>query len=274
MTGTQRTAPAERFQVSTEAAEVYEARFVPAIFAEWAPLLLDVADVRPGQAVLDVACGTGIVARTAADRLGGNGLVAGLDLNEAMLAVARRVRPDLQWRQGDVAAMPFADSEFDAVLCQMALMFFPDRAAALREMARVARPGGVVAVCVPAALPDQPAYAPFVDMVVAHAGDDARPLLGTYWSCGDLDALRATLTDAGLTVVGTRTHLGTAAFDSPEALATTEIEGSPLAGRIAPQVYDRIRADAREVLRPFTARDGTVAAPLRGHLVAGRTPRT
>ncbi|MGY1690967.1 class I SAM-dependent methyltransferase [Geodermatophilus sp. SYSU D01105] len=266
------TPPAETFQVSADAAELYEARFVPAIFAEWAPLLLDIADVRPGQAVLDAACGTGIVARTAADRLAGNGRVVGLDLNEAMLTVARRVRPDLEWRQGDVAALPFPDAEFDAVLCSMALMFFPDRDASLREMVRVTRPGGVVALCVPAALPDQPAYGPFVDMVVAHAGDAARSLLGTYWSCGDLDRLRATLTDAGLQVVATRTHVGTAAFASAEALAVTEVEGSPLAQRITPEVYDRIRAGAREVLGPFTSPDGTVAAPLAGHLVAGRTP--
>jgi SAM-dependent methyltransferase len=267
-------AATETFQISAEAAELYEARFVPAIFGQWAPLLVDVAGVRPGQDVLDAACGTGIVARTVADRLGGTGRVAGVDLNEAMLAVARRVRPELEWRQGDVAGLPFPDHSFDAVLCQMALMFFPDRAAALREMARVARPGGVVALCVPAALADQPAYGPFVEMAVEHAGPEAAALLGAYWTCGDLDQLRATLTSAGLTVSATRTHLGTAAFDSADALTTTEVEGSPLAQRITPEVYERIRTGAREVLAPFTAPDGVLAAPFRGHLVAARTPAT
>ncbi|HEX2072320.1 MAG TPA: methyltransferase domain-containing protein, partial [Geodermatophilus sp.] len=163
----------ERFQIPLGAAELYEARFVPAIFAEWAPLLATVAGVRPGQAVLDVACGTGIVARTVADRLGGTGRVVGVDLNEAMLTVARRVRPDLDWRPGDAADLPFPDGSFDAVLCQMALMFFPDRTAALREMARVARPGGTVAVVVPASLDAQPAYRPFVEMAARHAGPEA-----------------------------------------------------------------------------------------------------
>jgi ubiquinone/menaquinone biosynthesis C-methylase UbiE len=96
--------------------------------------------------VLDVACGTGVVARTAADRMGGRGRVAGLDRNQGMLAVAGRLRPDLEWHEGDAAELPFADASFDAVLCQSALMFFPDRVAALREMARVAAPGGTVAV--------------------------------------------------------------------------------------------------------------------------------
>ena len=121
----------EDFQVSHEAAEQYEARFVPAIFAEWAPLLADITGVGPGQAVLDVACGTGIVARTVADRVTGSGRVVGVDLNGGMLAVARRVRPDIDWRQADVADLPFPDGSFDVVLCQMALMFFPDRVGAL-----------------------------------------------------------------------------------------------------------------------------------------------
>ena len=274
MTTTQRTArdETERFQVSTEAAETYEARFVPAIFAEWAPLLADLAGVRPGQEVLDVACGTGIVARTVADRLAGDGRVVGVDLNDAMLTVARRVRPDLEWRQGDVAALPFPDRSFDVVLCQMALMFFPDRTAALREMARVTRPGGTVALCVPAALEQQPAYGPFVAMAAEHAGPEARMLLGTYWACGDLDRLSVTAAAAGLEVVHTRTHLGTASFDSAEYLATTEVEGSPLAERITRDVYDRIRAGAREVLAPFTGVGGRIAAPLRGHLLAARAP--
>ena len=262
----------EDFQVSLAAAEQYEARFVPAIFAEWAPLLADLARVTPGQSVLDVACGTGIVARTVADRFAGNGRVVGVDLNAGMLAVARRVRPDIDWRQGDVADLPFADGSFDTVLCQMALMFFPDRDRALREMARVARPGGVVAVAVPAALEDQPAYGPFVDMAARVAGPEAFSLLSTYWACGDRDGLRGALTSAGLEVTDVRTHAGTARFGSPDELAVTEVEGSPLAERLTPEAYAGIRAGARAVLAPFTSPDGRLDAPLHGHLVSARVP--
>ena len=107
-------------------------QFVPTLFAQWAPMVCDAAEITAGQQVLDVACGTGIVARAAADRAG-PGNVIGVDLNDAMLTVARRVRPDITWRQGDASALPFPDGTFDAVVCQMALMFFPDRARALRE---------------------------------------------------------------------------------------------------------------------------------------------
>ncbi len=195
--------------------DLYESAFVPALFAEWAPHLVDMAEAGAGDEVLDVACGTGIVARSAADRVGTTDRVVGLDLNEAMLAVARRLYPDLDWRQGDAGSLPFADRSFDAVTCSFGLMFFPDRAAALREMSRVAAADGTVALVVPASLSDQPAYGPFVETTARNAGPEAVSLLGTYWSCGDLDELRTLLTGAALEVVGTRTHTSTVRFRSP-----------------------------------------------------------
>jgi SAM-dependent methyltransferase len=260
----------EEFQLPLGAAEQYEARFVPAIFAEWARVLTGATAVTAGQSALDVACGTGIVARTVADRLGSSGRVVGVDLNSGMLTVARRVRPDLEWLHADAAGLPFPDGTFDAVLCQMALMFFPDKVAALREMARVARPGGVVALAVPASLGDQPAYGPFVAMATDVAGPQAASLLATYWACGELPALHRLVREAGLEVVDVRTHAGTASFGSADELAVTEVEGSPLAARISEETYATIRSRAREVLAPFTAADGRLAAPLHGHVVVAR----
>jgi ubiquinone/menaquinone biosynthesis C-methylase UbiE len=141
----------ESFQIPIEAAEAYHAAFVPAFFSQWAPVLCGAAGITAGQRVLDVACGTGIVARTAADIVGPPNVV-GVDINDAMLTVARRVQPDIDWRQGDAGAIPLPDEAFDAVLCQMALMFFPRRAVALREMGRVTAAGGTVAVLVPSDL--------------------------------------------------------------------------------------------------------------------------
>jgi ubiquinone/menaquinone biosynthesis C-methylase UbiE len=94
---------------------------------QWAPILCQAAGVAPGQRVLDVACGTGIVTRTAADRVAPGGRAVGVDLNEAMLTVARRVRPDIEFHRTDAARLPFADESFDTVLSQVALMFFPGR---------------------------------------------------------------------------------------------------------------------------------------------------
>src|SRR5262245_26572740 len=119
------------YTLSAEAAETYEHTFVPALFRPWAQRLVAAAELAPGEDLLDVACGTGIVARTAADRLEAAARVTGLDANPAMLAVARRIRPELEWLEGDAGRLPFPDASFDVVASQAGLMFFADRAGAL-----------------------------------------------------------------------------------------------------------------------------------------------
>jgi ubiquinone/menaquinone biosynthesis C-methylase UbiE len=260
----------ETFRLSAAAAELYESQFVPALFAEWAPRLIEVAGAGPGQAVLDVACGTGIVARTVAAAQQGRGRVVGLDLNEAMLGVARRLRPDIEWRQGDAARLPFPDGVFDVALCQMAFMFFPDRLRVLQEMARVVTAGGTVAFSVPSRLAAQPAYAPFVAMAARHAGAEAAGLLSTYFASGDLDELRSLVEAAGLRVTATRTYRGTVRCPSIDAFVATEVESTPLRERISEAVYARIRDEARALLRPFTTAGGAAEIPLEGHVVAAR----
>ena len=260
---------AETFQITPAQAEMYESTFVPAIFAQWAPLLLDAAEVRPAERVLDVACGTGILARTAAERVGPTGSVVGVDLNPAMLAVARRLRPDLHWRQGDAAELPFGESTFDVVLCQSARMFFPDATGALREMARVCRPGGSVGVQVYGSLRDQPAYGPWVALVARLTGPEAVGLLSRYWVHGDLDLLAARFHSTGLAVAEVRTVVGSAHWESIDQMVRIEVEGSPLIERIGETTYGRIRAESREVLGTYQRDDGA-DVPILGHLVVAR----
>ncbi len=260
----------ETFQIPPETAETYEAMFVPAIFAEWAPHVLDAAAVAEGTRLLDVACGTGVVARTGAERVGPGGSVVGVDLNEAMLTVARRVRPDLDWRRGDAGALPVGDGEFDAVTCQMAMMFFPDRRRAFSEMRRTVRPEGRVAVVVPAALDVQPAYRVFVDIAVRHAGPEAASLVGAYWNCGDLAALGETAAAAGLEVIERRTRTGTARFASSDAFVATEVEGSPLIERIDQTEYARIKEDVAVELAHYVTAAGAFEVPLLCHVMAAR----
>jgi SAM-dependent methyltransferase len=260
---------AETFLITPAQADMYESTFVPAIFAQWAPLLLDAADVRPAQRVLDVACGTGILARTAAERVGPTGSVVGIDLNPAMLAVARRLRPDLDWQQGDAAELPFGESTFDVVLCQSALMFFLDATGALREMARVCRPGGSVGVQVYGSLQDQPAYGPWVEMVARLTGPEAVGLLSRYWVHGDLDVLTARFRSAGLAVAEVRTVVGSARWASIDQMVQIEVEGSPLIERISEMMYGRIRSESRDVLGMYQRDDGA-DVPILGHLVVAR----
>jgi SAM-dependent methyltransferase len=243
---------------------------VPALFGEWAPHLVDIAGVAPGHSVLDVACGTGVVARAAIDRIGGDGKVVGLDINEAMLAVARQLGQDIHWQHGDAADLPFTDTSFDVVLCQASLMFFPDRAKALREMARVVTEDGTVAVQVWAALQSQPGYGPFIGVAARHAGPEAIDLLSSYWVLGDLDLVTALFEAAGLEINTIRTRVGTARFDSINELVRTEVESTPLIERISEDVYRSILEDSRAAIESFTSEGGKAEVPIQGHLISAR----
>jgi ubiquinone/menaquinone biosynthesis C-methylase UbiE len=140
----------EHWQLEGSAAELYQRYLVPGITSKWAEDLVHRAQLRSGEEVLDVACGTGVVARLAAKKMG-SGHVTGLDLNAGMLAVARDVSGDgplVNWMEGSALDLPFPSGHFDAVLCQLGLQFFPDQSKALREMRRVVRMSGRVALSV------------------------------------------------------------------------------------------------------------------------------
>ena len=262
----------ETFQITREQAEAYEELFVPALFAQWAPLMIDIARLQEGQRVLDVACGTGVLARAAADRVGRTGSVVGLDLNPAMLEVAAKTRSDIEWRQGDAVNLPFGENEFDAALCQSALFFFADVDAAVTEMARVVRPGGAVAVQTYVSLDDQPGFLELDDVVRRIAGEDALQLLDTYWSQGNLSILCKTLSQSGLDIVETRTTLGTARYGSIENLIEIEVKGTPLADRLNEDQISQILAESTDIFARFLAPAGELQMPIRAHLVMGRKP--
>lgn len=256
----------EQFLISTEQAETYEERFVPALFQQWVEPVLQAAEPGPGDRLLDVACGTGVVARAAAGRVIPDGSVTGLDLNPAMLAVARRVSPQIDWRQGDVAALPFADGGFDVVTCQAAVFFFPDPTAALGEMARVTRTGGRVVVQAFSSLRAQPAYGPWVDMVSRHAGPDATELLGTYWSHGEPEMMRGRCADANLRVAAVHEHIRPAYFPNVETMVLTEVNATPLRDRLDQAELDQILGESHDVLGQFV-RDGRLVIPLAGYVL-------
>jgi SAM-dependent methyltransferase len=192
----------------------------------------------------------------------------GVDLNPAMLEVALAARPDLEWVQGDAEDLPFADAEFDVALCQSALFFFTHPGRAVTEMARVVVPGGVVALQTYAPLAEQPAYGPFVELVARHAGPEARDLLGTYWSQGDVHGLRALTSAAGLSLLESRSSLGAAVFPSAAAVADTEIRATPIAEQITPENYSRIVADTEDLLGGYADESGAVRLPIRATFVA------
>ena len=131
----------EHWQMDASAPELYERYLVPAITSFWANDLLDRVGPTREESVLDIACGTGVVARLAKQR-GHAGRLVGVDLNTAMLTIARQKSAAVEWIEGSALDLPFDSNSFDVVLCQLGLQFFPDRRLALKEMVRVLKPGG------------------------------------------------------------------------------------------------------------------------------------
>jgi ubiquinone/menaquinone biosynthesis C-methylase UbiE len=233
-------------------------------------------DVRAGERVLDVACGTGSVARRAAARVGAAGEVVGLDVNEGMLAVARRagdgVRPAIEWRPGDAAELPFADGSFDVVVCQQALQFFPDPPRALREMRRVLAPGGRAAVSVLRAIRHSPAYAPMADALARHVGAEPGAMMRSIFPAWDLDHVRGLAREAGFADVRVRIEVGSIRYPSPEEFLRQEAACSPLAGalRAMPEeVRDALVRDLEGALDAHRDDDGIVS-PMETWVVVAR----
>ena len=257
-------------QVTRSAAEVYEEFFVPALFGEWAAPVVEEAAIGPGQTVLDVACGTGVVAREAARRVGPRGHVTGIDLNPGMLATARRLAPAIEWREGRAEALPFADATFDAVTCQFALMFFQDRPTALAEMWRVLRPGGKMAVAVWGALSATPGYAAMVALLDRLFGDPAAEALRAPFVLGDPAEIMALFRAAGIPNADVVTRTGTARFPSIEGWVHTDVKGWTLADMIDDAQYALLQRAAARELKNFAAADGTVTFPAPAHIAVAR----
>ena len=261
-------------QGEINAAYAYEDLHVPALFRQWAPRVADAAGITRGNSVLDVACGTGVLAREAKSRVGDTGAVWGLDADAGMLAVASELAPDIRWHVGLADALPFDDGAFDAVVSQFGLMFFPDRVAAIREMWRVLGPGGRLAVAVWESLTRSEAYPDEVRLLQHAAGNAAADALRAPFVLGDTQALAALFAEAGVSPTDVRTSIGRARFPSIRVMVEADLRGwLPVMGVILDEpTIERVLADAEAVMAPFRQADGSVAFESPAHIVTALKP--
>jgi SAM-dependent methyltransferase len=231
--------------------------------------VLDLAAPATGERVLDTACGTGVVARLATDRVGPTGHVVGQDLNPGMLAVATDLTAPgasagpagaapIAWVQASTDHGPFADQTFDVAACQLGLQYFPDRPAALSELARVLAPGGRLAAMVWRSIDHSPGFAGLADLLDRHIGPAAGTIMRAPFALHDEAALGDLLAGGGFGDVSVRRQAGTIRFHSIEEFVLAQGIGSPLAAPIAaadPAARAALLADAETTLAPWRAPD-------------------
>jgi SAM-dependent methyltransferase len=251
----------EQWQLGGNAAELYERYAVPYILGPWAPGLVELAALQPGERVLDLACGTGLIARLAAANVGITGHVTGLDLNAGMLVVARSIPPppgaSITWVEGNAVATNFADASFDVIVCQQGFQFFPDRPAALREMHRVLVPDGRVLLSVWKSA--GPYHAAVGDALEQHVDAETAARFRASRVVPKAEELHRLLVDAGFREVQISPRVMKIRVPPVEAFVLYHLAGTPVAGAVAALSQEERAALAGQVklaLQPYADGEG------------------
>lgn len=238
--------------------ENYERYFVPAIGRPLAVSLVGAIPLRAGTRVLDVGCGTGIVARLVVDQVGSAGTVDGVDVNAGMLAVARATDAGaIEWHEGDAESLPFEDGRFDVVFCQLSLQFVEQPSRALREMWRVTRAGGTVAVTV--AGPTPPVFAVLAECLGRHVSPQAMGFVNRVFSMHNLEDMRTLMTEAGFVGAELSEAVHSLVLPAPKEFLWQYISGTPLGPLIkdaVPEALDALEAEVIDRWHEFVTENG------------------
>ena len=232
-----------------KAAESYQKFFVPAIGDPMANDLVTAAALAPGDRVLDVACGTGVVTRRAARDVGETGSVAGLDVNPGMLEVARTVTPKelaIDWFETSAEAMPLPDRSFDVALCQMGLQFMPDKRRSLEEIRRILRPGGRLILNLPGPTPDL--FSMLAGALERHIDPNCAGFVEVVFSLHDEAQLRTLMNEAGFADVAVEKARKVLDLPASQDFLRGYIQSTPLSGLVANASEQRRRALEEEVV--------------------------
>lgn len=250
--------------------EMYERWLVGPLFLPWAKLTLDELNLSQDDSVLDIACGTGIVARVAKERLGDTGHVVGIDVSADMLAVARTVAPDIDWREGNASSLPLSEGEqFDIVVCQQGLQFFPDKTQAIAQMRQALAEHGRLAVATWRSDEEIPFFRELRTVAERHLG----AITDQRYAFGDAVLLERLLRDTGFHEIDVKTVARTIRFEDGEPfirLNTMAFVGMSTTGRAMSdeerkRVMENIIKESAPVLQRYSDRS-ELAFELRTNL--------
>lgn len=253
-----------------QVADAYASRLAPALMEEWTERVADLAGIESGQRILDVACGTGILTRVVAERNGTPGRVTGVDINPGMLAVAKRISPEINWREAAAEALPCDDSSFDTIVCQFGLMLFTDPQKALQEMLRVLRPKGRLVLAVFGSLDTLPAYAAMSEIFGRVIDTQVGDALRLPFSMGEEEKLEALFKESGFLSVSIDTYTGKAHFESVRDMVLSDVLGwFPFAGiQVNDSEIATVVEEAEKALTAFISSEGIVEFPVPVRIVS------
>lgn len=257
----------ETGQVSEDAARIYEQVYLPALFQQWCPEVIGAAKVKAGDSVVDVACGTGALAIAVADQVGANGKTTGVDINRGMLDIARSKSSAVEWINAPAEELPFTDDFFDSAVSQFGLMYFENQETAVREMRRVVRPGGSIALAVWDSLDNNPGLAAEEYLWHRVFGDVVDE---TPYRLGDKDFLANLLGVSGISHFEILTHGGTARFDSIKQWIHAGARGWTEDDALTDDELIRLLDAAEKELTEFMTKEDTVVFPTFAHIVTAR----
>ena len=251
-----------------DAGRSYEALFVPALFEAWTKHLVECAGISEGSYVLDVACGTGVLARSALAKTGVNGRVVGADPAPGMLAAANELEPNVEWVLCGAEALAVDDKSFDCVVSQFGMMFFEDREKASKEMFRALRPGGSLAVAVWRSVDHNPAYADIIRVLEDNVGTAAADALRLPYSLGDADEVTAALEGGGFGGVTVVSKTEMAKFPSSRQMVEAELRGwLPIFDIfLGEDEINEVLMESDKLLRKYSASSGEAVFPTSAHI--------
>jgi ubiquinone/menaquinone biosynthesis C-methylase UbiE len=252
---------AEELDFKNEAAAEYDRAFAH-VTAHFMPFLLRAAHIAPGMQVLDIATGTGLSAEAALAAVGPTGHVIAADVSPAMVQKARErlaKAPNVSVSVEDGQALSFGDCSFDAVLCNLGLMFFPDPVRGLSEFRRVLRPGGRVAVSVNTVV--ERSYNHQINVIIARHMPSLAEAVTRTFALGEASRLRSLFNEAGLAAIETRTVRHTFVLSSFDVYYRPFERGGASTGQALAALPEDIRRAVREeVRRDLADRGGPIEA--------------
>ncbi len=253
--------------------KVYDTLMVPLIFEAYAADMAERVAASSPDSVLEVAAGSGVVARALAPRLGAAARYVVTDLNRPMLDyAASRQGADarITWRQADALHLPFEEAAFDVVCCQFGAMFFPDRVAGYAEARRVLRAGGRFVFSVWDRI-EENAFADDVTRAVASVfpHDPPRFLARTPHGYHDVDQIRDELGRAGFADIGVTTLAAVSRAPSARHAARAYCEGTPLRNEIEARDAALLGLATDRAAAAIASRhgDGPVAGKIQAHVI-------